>query len=572
MNEELANIFEELSYMEEIEAEQDPKSKWKAIAYKNAADSIRALSEDIVDLYNKNKLDEIPGIGEKIKEKIEEYIKTGKIKKYEELKQKYPINFLEFKNIEGIGPKRAYLFYKYLKITNLEQLKQALYSHKIRELPGFGEKSENALINAINIYEQSKIGERKFLALVYDYIQNLVNKLRNSGFFQRVEIAGSTRRMKETIGDIDILGISNNPEKAMDYFTHIEEVKEVISKGITKSTVVLDIGLTCDLRVLEEGCFGAAMQYFTGNKDHNVELRKIAQSKGFKLSEYGLFKEDQIIASSDETQIYNALGLDYIPPELRENMGEIEAAINHTLPKLVEYNEIRGDLHTHTNDSDGANSLEEMVEEAEKRNLEYIAITNHTKSLPVAHGMDEDRFEKFIEKVEKIREKYKTYILIGAEVEILKDGSLDLPSNILHKLDYVIGALHQWTKESREELTKRYLVAINSGLINAIAHPTGRQIGSRPALDVDFSAIFEACEKNNVVCEIDGFPERSDLPYDLVKKAKSYNIMFHVSSDAHEVNQLRFLFFATAIARRGWLEKERILNSYPLQRILSLHR
>jgi DNA polymerase (family 10) len=571
-NQELADVFDDLADMEEIETEIDPGAKWKAIAYRNAAVTLRNMNEDVEEIYKQGRLREIPGIGEKIAAKIEEYLKTGKITKHEELKKKYPINFKEFRNIEGIGPKRLYVLYKYLGITNLEQLKKAIEEHKIRNIPGFGEKSEQKMKEAIEMYEKTTVAERKPLAYCWDYINGIVDKLRSSGLFERVEIAGSTRRMKETIGDVDVLGISDNP-KAMDFFVSLPEVKQVIVKGETKTTVLLDLGLTCDLRVLDRNSFGAALQYFTGSKEHNIKVRKYAQDKGYKLSEYGLFKDDQMIAGKTEEEVYNALGMDWIPPELREDMGEVEAALEHKLPKLVEYNEVIGDLHAHTKDSDGSNSLEEMVEAAIKRGLKYIAITNHTKSLPVSGGMDENELLEFINRARKVSERYKQItILVGAEIEILKDGSLDLSPNVIHQLDYAIAALHQWTNMSKEELTQRYLKAINSGLVSAIAHPTNREIGTRPPLDVDYDKLFEACEKNDVVCEIDGNPLRSDLPYDLVKKAKVYKIMFHVGSDAHSTDQLRYLFFATAIARRGWLEKERVLNTYDVSRVLSYKR
>ncbi len=571
-NQEIANLFDDLADMEEIESSEDPAAKWKAIAYRNAAIAIRNMNEDIEEVYNQGRLKEVPGIGEKIAGKIEEYLKTGKITKHEELKKKYPINFEEFRGIEGIGPKRLYALYKYLGVTNLEQLKKAIEEHKVRGLPGFGEKSEEKIKEAIEMYEKTTVAQRKPLAYCWDYINNIVNKLRSSGYFDRVEIAGSTRRMKETIGDVDILGISDNP-KAMDFFVSLPEVKQIVVKGETKTTVLLDIGLTCDLRVLDKNSFGSALQYFTGSKEHNIKVRKYAQDKGYKLSEYGLFKDDKMVAGKTEEEIYNALGMDWIPPELREDMGEVEAAMSHSLPKIVEYSDVIGDLHTHTKDSDGSNSVEEMVEAAIKKGLKYIAITNHTKSLPVSGGMDDEEFIQLIDKVNKIKNKYNQIeVLVGAEVEVLKDGSLDLSPQTIHKLDYVIGAVHQWTNMSKDELTQRYIKAINSGLISALAHPTGRQIGSKPPLDLDYDKIFEACEKNNVICEIDGTPLRSDLPYDLVKKAKAYNVMFHVVSDAHSTEELRYLFFATAIARRGWLEKERIINTYDVKKVLSYKR
>jgi DNA polymerase (family 10) len=352
----------------------------------------------------------------------------------------------------------------------------------------------------------------------------------------------------------------------------IDEVTGIVVKGPKKTTVELSIGTTCDIRILSKESFGAAMQYFTGNKDHNVKIRKIAISKGLKLNEYGLFRGKSAIAGKDEEEIYNKLGMEFIPPELRENTGEVEAAQNNKLPKLVSYDEIIGDLHVHTKDSDGVNSLEEMAEAAKKRGLKYLALTNHSKSLRVAHGLDDKRFLELNKKIEKFNEKGSIKLLKGVELEILKDGSLDLKDDSLKQFDFVIGALHQNLNMGNKDLTDRLIKAINSGKINAVAHPTDRIIGQREGLKLDFNRVMEACENNDVLLEIDGYPERSDLPFDLVKKAKDYKIKFSLSSDSHRIEHLRFLEFASAIARRGWLEKKDVINTLGYNEILRLKR
>ena len=565
-NKDLAEKLNDIADILDIEG-----IKWEPRAYRTAALTISGLSEDISKVYKEGRLLELEGVGKSIANSIKEYVETGKISKYEDLKKKYPIDFDSFRKIRGMGPKRVYILYNKLGIKTVDDLKKALDEGKIQNIEGFGNKSEEELKKNLESFMNIK-SDRLLLGYVIEYANSLVEKLRKSGLFERVEIAGSMRRMRETIGDIDILAISEKPEAAMDFFSKMDEVKGIVVKGITKTTVELGIGTTCDIRVLSKESFGAAMQYFTGNKDHNVKLRKIAISKGLKLNEYGLFKGKDSIAGKSEVEIYNKLGMDFILPELRENTGEIEAAQEHKLPKIVEYNEVIGDLHAHTKDSDGINSLQEMASAAEKRGLKYIALTNHSKSLPVAHGLDEKRFYELNKKIDSFNEKSSIKILKGVELEILKDGSLDLKNESLKELDFVIGAMHQNLNMSSKELTDRLIKAINSGMINTVAHPTDRIIGQREGLKLDFDKVIEACKNNDVLLEIDGYPERSDLPFDLVKKAKSYSIKFSLGSDSHRTEHLRFLNLATAIARRGWLEKKDVINTLGYKEILKLRR
>jgi len=546
--------------------------KWEPRAYRTAAITISGLSDDITSIYKAGKLTQLEGVGKSIAESITEYIETGKIKKYDKLKRDYPIDLTTFRKIRGLGPKRVYFLYKKLKIKNLDDLKSAIESHKIMNLEGFGEKSEDELKRSIESFMSIK-EERLLLGYVIDYTENIINKLVKSGFFEKVKIAGSMRRMKETIGDIDILAISENPEAGMNFFSNLDEVKSIIVSGPTKTTVELGIGTTCDIRILERDSFGAAMQYFTGNKDHNVKLRKIAISKGLKLNEYGLFKGKKIIAEKDEEKIYRELGMDWIPPELRENTGEIEAAQNHSLPELIDYKDILGDLHTHSKDSDGMNSLEEMAVSAEKTGLKYIALTNHSKGLYVAHGLDDERFSEINKRIDKFNDSSKGIkILKGTELEILKDGSLDLKQTTLKEFDFVIGAIHQNISMDSKEITDRLIRAINTGNINTIAHPTDRIIGEREPLKLNFEKVMEACVNNEVLLEINGYPERSDLPFDLVKKAKEYKIKFSLGSDSHRPEHLKFIKLACAIARRGWLEKKDVVNTFNYKDILGLKR
>jgi len=565
-NKDLAEKLDDIADILDIEG-----VKWEPRAYRTAALTISSLSEDISKVYKEGRLLELEGVGKSIANSIKEYVETGKISKYEELKKKYPIDFESFRKIRGMGPKRAYILYKRLGIKTIDDLKKALDAGKIQNIEGFGKKSEEELKKNLESFMNVK-NDRLLLGYVIDYANLLVEKLRKSGLFERVEIAGSMRRMRETIGDIDILAISEEPEKGMEFFSKMDEVKGIVVKGPTKTTVELGIGTTCDIRVLPKESFGAAMQYFTGNKDHNVKLRKIAISKGLKLNEYGLFREKDSVAGKNEEDIYRKLGMDFIPPELRENTGEVEAAQEHRLPRLVSYNEVLGDLHAHTKDSDGMNSLEEMAAAAEKRGLKYIAFTNHSKSLPVAHGLDEKRFSELNKKIELFNEKNSIKILKGVELEILRDGSLDLKNESLKELDFVIGAIHQNLNMNSKDLTNRLIKAINSGRINTVAHPTDRIIGQREGLKLDFDKVMEACKNNDVLLEINGYPERSDLPFDLVKKAKDYSIKFSLGSDSHRTEHLRFLNLATAIARRGWLEKKNVINTLEYEEVLKLKR
>ncbi len=566
-NQDLAEMFFDIADMLEIE-----DVPWEPRAYRKAALSISTLPIDVKQLYEQGKLMEIEGVGKSIAGSIEEYVKTGKTMKYEKLKKKYPVDFQTFRKIQGMGPKRIYTLYKKLKIKNLDDLRAALDKNKIRELEGFGVKSEEQLRHNLESFSRVK-EERKMLGYVIDRLESLVDKLRKSGFFERVEIAGSSRRMKETVGDFDILAVSKDPEKGMDFFTGMKEVRETIVKGSTKTSVKLDIGLNCDLRVVDSESFGAAMQYFTGNKEHNVKLRKIAISKGFKLNEYGIFKGKKTVAGRTEEEVYNALGMDVMEPELRENTGEIEAAQSHSLPRIVDYSGILGDLHVHTTNSDGINTLDEMVAAAKSWGHRYIAITEHSKSLPVAKGLDDGRFEELFRKIDKLNDKSEIKILKGVELEILKDGSLDLKDSTLKKMDIVIGAMHQWTRGAdRKELTDRLVKAIESGRITTVAHPTGRMIGKREAFDMDYQKIYESCKQSEVFLEINGFPDRSDLPFNMVKEAKSYGVNFTLGSDSHSVDHIRFIRLATAIARRGWLEKKNLVNTLSYEDILKFKR
>jgi DNA polymerase (family 10) len=571
-NKELAEIFDEIADM--LSVDQRPTARFEVRAYQNAAMAISSLDEDIAELYKRsgvNGLMSIKGIGKGLAAKIEEYIKTGHVKKYEELKKQYPIDFANMTKVGGIGAKRAIMLYQKLGVRNIPELKEAIEAHKLMGLEGFGEKSEQLLEKGIEMLEGSK--GRLLLGDALPVAESIVLKLKESKLVDKAIICGSTRRMKETIGDIDILAISKDPEKVMDLFTSMKGVTSTVVKGPTKSTVWLDMGTTCDLRVIAPESFGAAMQYFTGNREHNVEVRKIAISKGYKLNEYGLFdKNDNVISAIDEVDIYSRLGMDWIEPEMRENRGEIELAKKHKLPTLVRLQDLRGDLHSHTAETDGTNTLEEMANAAISHGVKYLAVTNHTKSLKVAHGMDEKSFEEFFKRIDSINDKLsgKLTILKGAEVDILKDGTLDLSPKALKAMDCVVAAVHSNFSMDINSMTERVSKAIDSGYVNILAHPTGRIINEREAYKIDLRRIAEKAEERNVIMEIDSYPSRLDLNDSSIFAIKDYKIKFSVDSDAHSISHFDFLRYGIGMARRGWLQKRMVANTLPLHSLKKL--
>ncbi|MHB1708299.1 MAG: DNA polymerase/3'-5' exonuclease PolX [Thermoplasmataceae archaeon] len=558
-NDELADVFLELADMEEIEGQ-----KWESIAYRRVAISIAGLGEDIREISRRNELRKIDGVGEAIEKKIQQYIEEGKIIVHDNLKKKYPVDFIQLRKIQGLGAKKIASLYVNLGITGVSELRAAIESHKISKLPGFGEKTEMNLSKALEI-SLSAGPTRIPLGKAYRDITELRDFLDASGLFDKVVVAGSTRRMKETIGDVDILAIARDKTKAADVLVQSDRVSGIVVRGDLKITVNLKLGITCDLRFIEEGSFGAALQYFTGSKEHNIHLRNIAISSGMKLNEYGLFRGESQVAGKTEAEIYSGLGMEYIEPELRENTGEIEASLRHALPDVIGYEQVRGDTHAHTVDSDGSNTVEEMLLQARKNGLEYIVFTNHSKNLRVANGLDEAGFRDLNRRIDEASSRLNFPALKGVELEILKDGSLDLGEAALSEMDFVLASLHQFVTGDSDENTGRVVKAIQSGLINGIAHPTGRLIGKRESYKLDMERIIAECSTEGVCLEINGDPFRSDLPADLVRRASSTGVKFTLGSDAHNVADLSNLRFATAIARRGWLGKEQVINTLTIE-------
>ncbi len=569
INKRIAEMFNEIALMLQVKNEND--FKFEIRAYQRAALTIDSLQQDVGEIYAKQGLGglmSLPGIGEGLAKKIEEFAKTGRMKKYEELKNEYPIDFKTLTSIEGVGPKTAIQLYNRLGVKNLEDLKSAVASESIRKLPGFGAKSEQVIKESITMMESGK--GRITLGEALPEAESIIKMLLDTGLVEKAIISGSARRMRETVGDIDILAISDKPEMVMDAFANFNGVSSSIVKGPTKTSVWLDIGISCDLRVIEPKSFGAALQYFTGSKNHNIKVRTIAIKKGFKLNEYGLFGRNDALASSlDEEAIYKKLGMQWMPPEMREDRGEVELAKKNMIPKLVEYGSILGDLHTHTKDTDGINSIDEMADAAIRNGLKYFAATNHTKSLRVAKGMNEMQFSKFFKKIDALNTVLdgRIKILKGAEVDILKDGSLDLDRKMLDSMDCVVGAVHSNTNMSENDMTERISKAMDSGFIDILAHPTGRLINEREGYKMDLDVIAECAERNGVALEINSYPKRLDLNDTNIMLASKYKVMFAINTDAHNTEQLSFMRYGVGTARRGWLGSDRILNALPLGKL-----
>ncbi len=558
-NQEIARILYQIADLLEIKGVE-----FKPRAYRKAAQNIEGLGVDIEDLYKEGKLEDIPGVGKNIAKKIEEYLETGKVKKLEELKNEIPVNIEELMQVEGLGPKMIKVLYEKLGVKNLDDLEKVAKEKRIRRLKGFGEKTELKILEGIDIARRRQ--HRFILGYALPEAKRIVEVLKPH--VKKISMAGSIRRRKETIGDVDILAVAENVERVMDIFTNMKEVERVLAKGNTKSSVRLHGGMQVDLRVVEEDSFGSALQYFTGSKEHNIELRKIAIRKGYKLNEYGLFEGDKKIAGEEEEGVYKALGMQWIPPEMRENRGEVEAALEKKLPKIVEYDEVKGDLQMHTKWSDGANTIEEMVEEAKKLGHKFIAITDHVGSLKIAGGMDEKRIAEQAREIERVREKYDDiYVFHGIEANIMKDGSIDVSNEVMKNVDVVLASIHSAFRMEEKEMTARLLKAMENEYVDIIAHPTCRVIQKREPIKVDMERVMEMAKENGIIMEINAYPERLDLNDVHTKMAVEYGVKLSIGTDAHSKEHLRFYELGTAVARRGWARKGDVINTYDVEKL-----
>ena len=556
INKEIARIFYEVSEILKLKNVQ-----WKPQAYNKAARVIEDLEKDLKEIYNEKGLkglDEIPGVGSGIAKKIEEYIKTGRIKEYEKLKKSVPKGLVEMMDISGIGPKKAQMLFNKLKIKSIKDLEIAVKKHKIKNLERFGEKSEKDIEEEIEFFKKRR-KDRMLLGEALDLAEEIVGKLKAS----KIMICGSIRRMYETIGDIDILAIADN--KIVEDFCKLAD--RVLAKGSGRASIIIG-DRQVDLRVVPKEDFWSGVHYFTGSKDHSVELRKIAIKKGMKLSEYGLFRNERRIAGKSEEEIYQKLGIQYIPPELRENRGEIEAAIRRKIPKLIDYNEIKGDLHTHTKYSDGGNSILEIVHAAKKLGYSYIGISDHSKTRKIAGGLSEQDLMKEINEVKRIKIS-GIKVLIGSEVDILGDGSLDYSDNVLKKLDYAIGSIHSGFKGN---VTKRILKAMENKHMNILAHPTGRLIQSRKGYGLKFDEVLRVAKETKTLLEINAHPERLDLRDEMIKSAVENENKLIIGTDAHNVDGLRHMRLGIGQARRGWATKHDVVNTKSLNKLEKIFR
>ncbi len=569
-NQELSRIFQEIGLY--LEMDDIP---FKPAAYEKAAFSLATLAGDIEEIYNREKLaglEKIPGIGKNIAGRIEEYLKTGKIRDYEEFKKKMPVEMEELIAVEGIGPKAIRDLYKHLKIKNLQDLETAAKAGKIRTLPNFGEKSEQNILEGIAFLKRDK--GRFLLGEILPIAEQVQQQLKTLKEVEEISVAGSVRRMKETIGDVDFLVVSRNPQKVMDFFVSLPGIEKIWGKGATKTSVRMAEGFDMDIRVVPKKSYGAALQYFTGSKEHNIATRKIAMDKGLKLNEYGIFQGKKIIASETEEKVYKILGMDWPSPELRENQGEVEASLEHCLPKLIGYNEIKGDLHCHSDWDGGENSILEMALAGQELGYEYLGIADHTKFLRIEHGLNEKQLLMQRKEIEKINDKWqmanvKFRILQGCEANILADGRADIADEILAKLDFVIAGIHSQLKMEKEKMTERIIAAMKNPHLDIISHPTGRLIKRRDEYQIDFEKILRAAKETKTALEINSFPERLDLNDKNIRKAKSAGVKMVINTDSHEKTQLRFIKLGIAQARRGWLEKKNVINAWPLKELLA---
>lgn len=565
-NIKIAFILNDIANMLDIKGE----NFFKIRAYKKAAHVIRNLPIELDEL-EESKLYSIEGIGKAIGGKVEELLNTGYCRYYEDLKREVPRGLIDMLKIPGLGPKRINTIYKTLGISSVEQLEKAAKRDKLRHLPGFGIKIQQSILQAIKIMEDK--ADSILYPMALTIANQIISQLKDLPELKEISIAGSLRRKKETVKDIDIIVSSVYPDTVIDVFANLPEVSEIISRGHKKTSVRLNIGIQTDLLVVEPRAFPSALLHFTGSKEHNSKLRSYAIRKGFKLNEYGIYDDEnqQILYPKSEKEIYKFLDMPYIVPQLREDRGEIEAGLKNTLPELVNLGQIRGDLHTHSNFSDGIDTIEAMAKSARALGYEYIAVTDHSKTLKVARGLDEKRLLEQIEIINKINYKLRGIrILTGIEVDILPDGTLDFENEILKELDIVIASIHSGFHQDSKEINNRIMKACANPYVDILGHPTGRIIGRRPPYKVDVDFLIRTAAQTGTILEINSSPDRLDLNDSLVKRAKEQNIKIAINTDAHSIDSLKDMIYGINVAQRGWLEKNDIINTLSLKELLEL--
>ena len=569
VNAEVAQVLYEMGELLTIKGD-----RYRSRAFLMAAQRVASLTEDIRRIRERGELVKIPSVGKSISAIIEEVLDTGESSQLEDLRESLPHGVRDLMELEGIGPKTALRLHSELGIVSIDALEEAIKAGKLRDLRGFGEKTEENILKSIEAYRGRQ--ERFLLGGIIPVIDQIVEYMRESDAVLEVETAGSSRRRKETIGDLDVLVSSLRPDEVAEWFVSMPRVSRVISKGTTRSTIVVGVRLQVDLRVVPPDSYGSALQYFTGSKEHNIKLRTIAVKMGYKLNEYGLFDRDsdRRVAGETEEEIYRILGMNWMEPELREDRGEIEAAIEDRLPKLINPSEVRGDLHIHTKWSDGSASIEEMAEKAQQLGLEYLAVCDHSKSLGIARGLDEARLREQMAEIDGLNERLDGFtILKGIECDIKADGSLDLSDPVLCDLDFVVASVHSGFKADEKQMTTRIVSAIHNDNVSAIGHPTGRLIQRRRPYALNLDEVFEAAASQGVMMEINAFPDRLDLNDVNSRAAMEQGVRMSIGTDAHALNQLEFLSLGATVARRGWLGIENVANALSAEELLrTLHR
>ncbi|BAU23790.1 DNA polymerase III [Caldimicrobium thiodismutans] len=562
-NKEVAEIFRKTAELLEIKGD----NPFRIRAYERAAQTIESLTKDIEELAKEGRLENLPGIGADLAGKIKEILKTGTLSLYENLKKEIPPVLLNFLEIPSLGPKKVKAIYEKYGIISLDELEKACLQHKIAKLPGFGLKTEENILKGIKLIKE-KTGRRP-LGEVLPLAEEVIALIKSRAPLLQIEVAGSIRRRKETVKDIDVLITSTHPLEVMKVVSSLPLVEEVLAFGETKTSVRLKMGMQMDVRVVEPSAWGSALAYFTGSKAHNIRIRELALERGLKINEYGVFRGEERIAGKTEEEVYAILGLPFIPPELREDRGEIEAALQGRLPQLVNYEDIQGDGHVHSKYSDGMASLEEIMAKAEAMGLSWVAVCDHSQGLKVAGGVPvEDLFKKK-KRIEELNARSKKVKLVfGAEVDILSDGTLDYPDEVLKEIDFVIAAIHTGFQQTEKQITQRIVSALKHPLVHALSHPTGRVIGEREPYAVNMEEVMKTAKEHGKALEINCYYKRLDLNDIHVKACVEMGIPLIIGTDAHIVDQMEYLRLGVSVARRGWCEKKDLLNTFTYDKFM----
>jgi DNA polymerase (family X) len=564
-NFELARLFYEMATLLEVKNE----SPFRVRAYQRAAQTLEALPTDIEEVAARGDLTKLPAIGKDLAAKITEYLGSGRLAQLEAMRAELPPTFVTLLEVRGLGPRTAQALYEQRGVDSIERLEELCRSKEIVGVAGIREKTCENILKGIALWKAGR--SRTLLATARGIAAQIVDVLKAHGGIERIEVAGSLRRMRETVKDIDVLVTSRQPRKVIATFTSLPSVVEVVGQGDTKASVRHQEGLQIDLRVVEPDAFGAALQYFTGSKDHNVRVREIASRKGLRVSEYGVFDEKtgRRIAGQTEEDVYAAVGLAWMPPELRENGGEIEAAQARRLPELVTVADIRGDLHAHTEWSDGHHPLEKLIEAAQARGYEYIIVSDHSKSTAIAGGLSADELRAQVAKIRELQARYRIRILAGCECDILEDGRMDFPDEVLGELDIVLAAVHSRFKQTREQMTARIIRALEHPLVNILVHPTGRRLNSREPYDVDMEAVLATAKRHGKAVEINSSAERLDLNDVHARRAAELGVPIVISTDTHYLSELNGIELGVGIARRAWISPAQVLNTRPVDELLA---